>query len=775
MIISEKAPQWFWRCAAFLFALQTHVYLFGTSYFQAGFWSKQEPRLVAIFLFSTLTCVWFWQGFYKKWLHIDRAVSPLFWLMLGWAGWQAFVTVISATSSWHSWFGDVDFGQGAGWYVCVVLLGALAFALWPRLAYRKFIFFAAVSALFLMYGFQLQDDAYNPFRMGKLSERMASVDDKQALAKAVNVVLFSTIDVDHPVFDSQNIGDAIRYKFEGRQGLLKSWVNAVDKDLEQGFLAALKKEMGDHYPRELQQHDASSWTVYGWPDYLAFVIGWVWMIAHFAFPAMGRKKQSWITLAALVAMVFVGNKTALVFFVCAVIATRVMAGYAQFRGADFLPVRPFTRKLMCAACLAGLAYTLLCYQPTLFTGGYSNGSISQRVHMNAVALHAITDEPSRLLLGHGWASFQNDLLKYAMLDQVSMFKNGKLDPNLNTVMGNAAHSHNQPLEALLASGFVGCVLWFAMAFIVILRVPDRLFWRVVPIHVAMVLTSYFWFPVSFLIGFMALYWAAAIHATADDRKPELVDAGKSQWLALAFIPLGFIMLYSTVEQYRAMRYSEWLHDALYAPYRDYPMELILEDAGRGGERLRAITSLFVADLINNYEIEAKVKDYEYLKHVAMAPDVHRWVERLLAAGYLMGMDPRSGVHAGSMDLALQFFLQTKAMAGDDYDKARADSFLFYPAAVVRLARTAPLREDFAAPYLYHLEQSGDKPTLTLMLARLLDANPKHRIALWITGKYLSKQAGKEEKGKALMRQALDAGVARIYLITPEEEAAAREE
>jgi hypothetical protein len=272
-----------------------------------------------------------------------------------------------------------------------------------------------------------------------------------------------------------------------------------------------------------------------------------------------------------------------------------------------------------------------------------------------------------------------------------------------------------------------------------------------------------------------LYWAAAIHITADGRKPELLDDAKSQWLALVFIPLGFVMLYSSVEQYRAMRYSQWLHDAIYAPYRDYPMEMILEDAGRGGERLRAISSLLVADLITNYEIEAKVKDYEDLKHVSMGPDVYRWMERLLGAGYLMSMDPRSGVHAGSMDLSLQFFLQTKAMADASYDKARADSFLFYPAAVVRLARTAPLREDLSAPYLYHLEQAGDKPTLTLMLARLLDANPKHRIALWITGKYLSKQAGSEETGKRLMRQALDDGVARIYLITPEEETRARGE
>ena len=47
--------------------------------------------------------------------------------------------------------------------------------------------------------------------------------------------LASPIDVEHPVFDSRLMGDAIRYKFEGRPGRLESFFGAgLDKHNEIG-------------------------------------------------------------------------------------------------------------------------------------------------------------------------------------------------------------------------------------------------------------------------------------------------------------------------------------------------------------------------------------------------------------------------------------------------------------------------------------------------------------------------------------------------------------
>lgn len=664
MIMKEKSPLRFGQLGALLFALQAHVYLFGLPPFHAGYWYNQEPRLLAVFLFSILNCAWLGYGVARQWLTIPRPIPTYFKLILAWVGWQIIVTFSTATSSWRSWFGSGMYGEGTAFYLAITLLAIVAYALWPKPAHRKTMIFGIVSAIFVMGLTQLTGLELSPL--------------------------------------------------------------------------AVKE---------------NPWQVILWPDYLAFLVGWAWMIILFSNPGISINRQLLLTVVACAVALASMNKTAWLLYPIASIATLLILRLQERRpNKKPLAVPNWARPALCLLCLLPLLYTAASYNPN--TGDRT--SLEQRMHFNAIGLRAILDDPTRLIAGHGWNSYPDDHIKYAVMSHIEMYKDGKFKPNDMSVFGTSLHSHNQPLEAFLVLGLPGFIIWFAMALYVIIAMPQAYFWRVAPIHVAMVILSYFWFPLSFFYAFIALYWAALMHVLSDRTEKVPAKASTPQWPLAAIIPLGFVMFFSAIQYYNAMTYGMWLRDALREPYQEYRMQAIMEDAGRGGERLRAIASDYLDDLNFAAKLDRQVPD-----------DTHRWIERLLDAGYLLSLDRGVGLHAGSLDIVIQVFLQ-REVQDERYNRARADSFLMYPATVVRIAKLAPQREDLASPYLYHLDQVGDKDTLSLILARLRDAYPQHRTAKWLTGKLLYEKPETKQIGLELMKEALDAGVERIYPITEKE-------
>jgi hypothetical protein len=656
MVIAEKAPQGFWRAGVMLFALQAHIYLFGTPYFQAGLWFTQEPRAVALFLVAALTCGWFWQGIRRQWLSVPSPFPLYFKLIFAWTGWQILVTLLSATSGWRSWFGSGMYGEGAGWYIAITLTTILAYALWPHMRYRMAMVYAVVSALIGMYALQVVPDTN------------------------------------------------------------------------------------------------SAWQTFAWPDYLAFLIGWTWMIVLLAKPKMSMHSQLGIALLACALVIGTANRSAWLLYPAGAFVLLAVMWIAERRADKSLPGVPrWMRHAAVLGCLLPILYTVASYNPDTGTGT----SLEQRIHLNAIGLTAILDEPSRLLMGKGWNAFQDDNLKYAVFDSVAMFSDGEFKPNATNIFGTAAHSHNQPLEALLALGIIGFFLWYALMLVVIRRIPAAMFWRIIPIHGAMVLLFYFWFPLSFFLSFIALYWAGLAHTLEHGEKkttaplPTKSDRMLSPLVALAFIPLAYVMLWSSWESYRAMRYGDWILHVLYTPYQPYQMEAILEDGERGGERLRTI----VGEFLDNVHADRR----------GVEPDSYLWIERLLQASFLLGQKPNIGAHVATLDIAIQFFLQMRP-SDERLTRARADSFLFYPASVMRLTQVAPRREDLTMPYLYDLDKMKNTGDMSLMLNRIRDVQPNHRIATWLTGTMLLDNPKTKASGERLMHEALEAGVDTIYPI-----------
>lgn len=669
MLIAHKAPDWFWRCGALLFAMQAYVFVFGQSIFQTGMWYTQEPRLLAMLLISALACGWVWHGLIKQWLSFPKRPPVYFMLILAWVGWQILVTLTSATSGWRSWFGTGMFGEGTAYYVCTALFAGIAYVLWPMAQYRKIMLGSVVSALLVMATLQ--------------------------------------------------------------------YASGAD----------------------------TAWQVMNWPDYLAFLVGWVWVVILLGNPTMSIHRQLGGVIAA-VCLIFVSmNKAAFILIIAAVMSLLVLR-YMANREIKTIPL--WVRRTACLMFALPLLYTFNTATPIT---GY-DVSIEQRLQLNAVGVRAILDEPGRLLLGHGWNSFQDDLFKYAAFDNISTFKDGGFKVSSPLILGTAGHSHNQALEAVLALGIPGLLLWLTLGLYVIWAMPAAWFWRVIPIHMATLTLGFFWFNLSFFCAFMALYWAAMAHVLErreTTAAPATISPRNNALVAFLMPMLALTMLWSGWQQYRAIGYTNWLIAALRAPYEEYRMEAFLEDAKRGGERLRAITVDYL-DRVRESEIPASAYRNQFPKgppQPQLREDAYQWVERLLNVSHLLSANPHVGVHVGNLDMIISLFLQTRP---DDarYNKAKAEAFLFYPASVMRTTAQVPRREDLAIPYLYYLEKKDDKETLSLVLTLLRDAYPEHRSAKWLTGKMLYQQPKTKEIGLKLMREALDARVYEIYPITDKE-------
>lgn len=511
------------------------------------------------------------------------------------------------------------------------------------------------------------------------------------------------------------------------------------------------------------------WNINGWGDYLAFIIGWAWVMLLIAKPELSVKRRFQLGLAALILLIALHNRVATLCFAVAFIAAQGAHEIAADAGRKSLHVYRWQRWLGVAACLFPIVYTVGSVWAAAHFETYNNDSFGLRIHLNTVGITALMNEPWRLAFGAGWDSFQDAHIGYALHDTVRLFTEGKLEPNLNSYFMGAYHSHNQPLEAMLSGGVLGFALWLGIAVVPLLRIPDALFWRTAPLHVALVITSYFWFNLSFVLGFYALYLAVLSHSFLPAKA-----ASRSRiappWLAFLCIAIAFAMLWSSAQQLKAMLYSHWLATSIEKPYEAYAPEAILEDVPRGGERLAAITNQLLKR-ISDIEVDKALPPHkrEKIRPAPLQPGAEHWVETLLQATHQMASSPHVGMQVRMTDMWVQFFLQTPQAAHPRFDGARAQSFALYPETVLRAARDLPGREDYATPYLYYLVNHGDKAELTKTLDALLAVAPQHRVALYLKGNMLLKTPSRAAEGREMLDRALAAGVAKIYPISPNTE------
>lgn len=473
----------------------------------------------------------------------------------------------------------------------------------------------------------------------------------------------------------------------------------------------------------LTQSTHSIFSLSRWADEVGLMLLWVALGIALLWPALPLKKLFPALCGG--ALLLLALEARIAAAACLLAACGVLC----FR---LVPMHKTWRVLACVAVLAPLSFIAIAQADW---GTDKRSSMGERARLAQVAVKAIESEPQRLLLGHGWGAFQDDVFRYSVLPDVHLYVNGKASPNTNLLSDAAHHTHNQALEALMALGVVGAGLWLSLWLVALWRLPEAQFRTAAPVLVGLVMVSMFWFPQANLAGFMAFGLAALVCATSRPAKP------LPQAASLAFIPLIGVMFWAAAAQFMAMGYGAFYRAVLAYPYQQFSSAVFEEDARRGGDRFRFITNYLMNDLKNGALPENA--------------NIAGWVGHVFEASFAYAKDERSGPYVASTTLMLQNTLlahtKTEAFASVEVLSDR-----FFNESLIDLARVAPLREDFAALQLYRLDMQQDK-SLPALLDKLLEVAPDHRSALWLKGKRTG--------DKAMMQRALDLGAARVYPIT----------
>ena len=386
-----------------------------------------------------------------------------------------------------------------------------------------------------------------------------------------------------------------------------------------------------------------------------------------------------------------------------------------------------------------------------------DGNIGGRIPFLQASWQVIKHEPTRLIAGDGWGRFTDDVYKYALVDGVYVYRDGKRQPNW-TVLEDVpiVHAHSQPVEALLSLGLPGMILWYVIPVLSLWYLPKRHFWPCAPLIVGVVMVSYFWFELVQDMPYRALALASlcCFSTGYTQRNLHSRQGVTLLMLAAACIAMGW----SAWQQRCALMYTERIRVGLISTsYREFPFEWMTDDFKRGGDRLRELGLLQEIALAHTI--------------VAQPPDDfdRGWYLLFIKAMHEYAISPHSNARAATTELWMSYKLFSE-LAVPNFLSLQLLVMPAVPKALLLIARKAPLRDDVAATYLLNLDKynSGDVAKETTFLKELLSINPEHRGGLWTYGKMLSTTHGHEEEGKAMMRRAVAAGLEKVFPVTAEE-------
>jgi len=515
--------------------------------------------------------------------------------------------------------------------------------------------------------------------------------------------------------------------------------------------------------------DSQRWTPVQYPAYLAFIAGYLWIVAT----AVGLSKRTWwyCLIAALIGVVlFISkNKSAITLFPGAMIVGILLSTLPLPRTLRrfFYPGK-WWRGLAIAACLLPLGWVAFSEGFPALKASYgdtniisflsdSEGSLGSRVIINQIAMSAMRHEPSRWIIGDGWGNFFEDMFKYILVDGIRIWQDGHRNPSSTMVDGGGYHSHNQPLEALLSLGLPGLVLWFAVPVAALLGLSRRYFWRVAPMLVAMVVLDYFWFQVFVCLPYQAISLAVLCHLQSRGNHTPTVK--QPLWIAAALSVVSVVMVWSCSEQVRTILYSNRLEQRMNDVVRPGDNgEWMAEDIKRGGDRFRAVIPFYLSNLAEKSK-RSLTSDNDVVIYGMFLQTAHAMAKAPQVGPAETASEPLIWAFAHTALKNDPLFADFAQKAGDRLEEP-----------VITMVQRAPLRDDLETFYLKDLAAytHQDIPRQTDILMRILTIAPNHRGALWVLGKILIGQESTKADGIAMMKKAVSLGLDKVFPVTDEE-------
>lgn len=495
-----------------------------------------------------------------------------------------------------------------------------------------------------------------------------------------------------------------------------------------------------------------------WPDYLPFIAGWLW-IAYASAPALRTKRRhiGIITLFSTVLLVGQNSSARAMLFPTLIIISLILL--AQIRRkkpewiASIITVNKFWRNMAILGCILPLGWIAISQYQNLFP--CKNASLAERAIYNKVAVTAILDNPMRLAFGNGWGNFSDDMFKYGMTDGLTSFDNGILKPNSLWLFDSIFHPHNQPMQALLANGIIGFLIFIILPILAIMPLRRSLFWWCVPVVLVLKAMGNLWFLIPQVMNFEAL-GLAALCAAMPARIREIKPIPPYVSAICALLVLLFAA--SSYEQLSIIRYGEQLKIIMQEdPNSPGISEWIMQDTAHGGKRMAEAISYFSED------IAAKVDSG------TVSEKDHDWYRNFLEIAHLAAQQPNAEIEPRKLELDLyrRLFVLPKASILDSL-KPQAKSRLV--AAMIAFSKAYPEREDYIAPFLMNLDglTDNDQAKQRTILNDILKVAPNHRSALWLLGTLDEAAPDTQQAGREMKRRAAELGVWRVYPVSEDE-------
>lgn len=136
------------------------------------------------------------------------------------------------------------------------------------------------------------------------------------------------------------------------------------------------------------------------------------------------------------------------------------------------------------------------------------GTLWSRSHMVRLVVRDMLDDPTRLLTGEGWGSFQSTFARHARDIPGRAFPTPVPTASLTYMDSQRKadfHSHNLPIEALLSGGVAAFGLWFAT--VGAMAYGSR---RGMAVATGIVVGGLFWFPTNHMTAAIAALLACAV-------------------------------------------------------------------------------------------------------------------------------------------------------------------------------------------------------------------------------------------------------------------------
>lgn len=515
------------------------------------------------------------------------------------------------------------------------------------------------------------------------------------------------------------------------------------------------------------------WIPAQWGAYLAFMVGYFWvlmMAGNYVRRPVVYGVLIFFTVDVLIASY---NKTAIALMPFAMlISLGVFLWSRKKEGLGFLTPTKRVRMLAVGAIVLPISWIVFCgfYVPPVETGetehlellnlSHKDSALGSRIGLMQVGLDGLTYEPWRLVYGGGWGEYTDTMFKYALVDGVRMYYNGQRQPNWMFVDGNAYHTHCQPLEALLALGLPGFLLWFAMPIVLIMSIPSRLFWHCVPVLIVLNAVSFLWFQLPQCVPICALMWAALCVACAEGMPEKSVTRSSMPLVAASLCVV--LMALSAWQQYEGMMFGEKLYKGsrVLEP-KDLPLPWLLTDIYRGADRFRVASMGYALSLDRERgDVDARQRD---------------WYGHFMAAAKQMMYSERVGARGRYQQLWLEYKLLLN-LGYPMFEELGDIAVSEMREAALISSSLAPRRDDLATFYLLNIDDvtKGDKKLQVEILKELLAAVPEHRPALWLLGHHYLADPATYQEGMQMILKSVAMNVQTVYPITDEQLAPYRE-